>query len=375
MNCLYKFLCKVYRKVFLNDDLVIRKISDDAPWALVSYIPFALTHWYDDEFLDEHQSRREMFEIVRVLQKLGYNLYIVSPWSNPKLPEIDFKLVFGLEPAFCEACKKYPNAKKIYYATGAFVEHQNSMVRCLTDEFNTKYQSNIPYRRTAPENNAAYLADHILQIGSSYTIQTYPEELRNKVTTIHQSSQAIKTIENIAYAQENEFFFMSSGGNILKGVPQMIECFSKHPDKILHVVGPIEDDVKDAMKSVITDNIIFHGFMNVNSVEYLNVIKRCNFTVYPSCSEGMPGAVLNCMKNGLIPIVTQWSAFDEINEYGYVLDDVYPESIHKSLEWAESLCEDTIMRMKTKSKEYVERNYTMEKFASEYKLYIESIMR
>lgn len=357
-----------------KDDRYIHKISDDAPWALICYIPYVFYYQHKAELMSRHQSHWEMIKIDEVLISLGYNTYHHLFSKTDELPDIDFKLVIGLEPSFCEACHKYPNAKKIYYATGAYVGHQNGMVKKLTVGFNEKYGAQIPYRRTAPENNAAFLAEEILQIGSSYTIDTYPEELRDKITLIHQSSQAVRTIGKIEYAPENEYFFMSSSGNILKGLPQMIECFSKHPDKVLHIVGPIEGDVTEAMGEI-PSNIVFHGFMNVNSDEYLKIIRRCNFTIYPSSSEGgVPGGVLNCMKNGLIPIVSRWSSFDEINDYGYQLADITAACIEKCIVWAEALNSDVVVEMKRKSQSYVSNTYNLENFAREFRQYILEIM-
>lgn len=365
---------KIYRKLFCNQGIYINKIDDKAPWALVSYIPFVFYHKDENELLDRHQSHREAFVINEVLSSLGYNVFNIAFGYEKPLPDIDFKLIFGLEPVFCKACRKYKNAIKIYYATGAFVGHQNRMVKSLTDTHNAKYHSTIPYRRTAPDNDGAYIADHILQIGSSYTIETYPKELRNKITKIHQSSQAIRELDNIDYAHANEYFFMSSSGNILKGLPQIIECFSRHTDKIVHIVGPIEDDVMSSLNKIITENIIFHGFMNVNSDEYLNIIKRCNFTIYPSSSEGgVPGGVLNCMKNGLIPIASRWSSFDDISDYGYILNGITSKDLDEALEWSLTLTSSEISSMKYKCKSYVENNYNLTNFFIELKDFFKNI--
>lgn len=368
---LYQFFCKIYRRVFLNDEVVVHEISKDAPWALVSYIPFALTHWYDDEFLDEHQSRREMFVIDRVLREEGYNVYNISNSSNKELPDRDFKLIFGLEPVFCRACEKFPNAAKIYYATGAYVDHQNGMIKKLTDEFNEKYASNIPYRRTVEYHKSAYQADKILQIGSEYTKETYPEEIRDKITLIHQSTQSVRLLETTNYAPENEYFFMSSSGNILKGVPQMVECFAKHSELKLHIVGPLEEDVMEALKESLTPNIVLHGFMNVNSDEYLNILMKCNFIIYPSGSEGgVPGAVLNSMKNGLIPVCTRWASFDNIEEYGYALNDVTESEIERGLQWTLSLDSEEIQERKQKCVSMVSKTYNIQQFENEFRAFV-----
>lgn len=358
---------KIYYKLFCDKNIYVHKVGKDAPWALVCYIPYVYYQKGNDAYLDQHQSHREAFVIDEVLASMGYNVYHQTFCYDKPLPDIDFQLIFGLEPLFCKACEKYPNAKKIYYATGAYYEHQNNMIYRLTDEFNAKHNTKIPYRRTVKAHNSCQVADKILQIGSSYTIETYPEDIRKKISLIHQSSQAIRTVEKIKYAPENEYFFMSSSGNMLKGVPQMIECFSKHPELTLHILGYMEDDVIDTLKDIITPNIHIHGFMNVNSQEYIDIINRCNFTIYPSGSEGMPGAVLNSMRNGLIPISTKWASFDEIHGYGYVMNNVSIDEIEQGIEWSLSLsCED-VSTKKMKCAKYINDTYNLESFEREIK--------
>lgn len=365
-----QLLKKIYYRLFCDKNIYVHKVSKDAPWALVCYIPYVYYQKGNDAYLDQHQSHREAFVIDEVLTSLGYNVYHQTFCYDKPLPDIDFKLIFGLEPLFCKACEKYPNAKKIYYATGAYFEHQNNMIYRLTDEFNAKHNTQIPYRRTVAEHNSCQVADKILQIGSSYTIETYPEDIRKKISLIHQSSQAVRTVEVINYAPENEYFFMSSSGNMLKGVPQMIECFSKHPELTLHILGYMEDDVIATLKDSITPNIHIHGFMNVNSQEYIDIISRCNFTIYPSGSEGgVPGAVLNSMKNGLIPISTKWASYDEINDYGYVMDDVSVEEIEKGIAWTNKMSKEDIIAQKQNCAEYINHTYNLKTFRSEIKTF------
>lgn len=359
-----------------KEDLYIKKIDKNAPWALVSYIPFVYDFIGDDSFLDEHQSRREAFVINRILNELGYNVYNIPFNAKQKIPSYNFELVFGLEPAFCDACIKYPNALKIYYATGAYYEHQNKMVKFLTDEMNNIFKSHIPYRRIVKEHNACQLADYILQIGNKFTIETYPETLQSKISLIHQSSQATRTISTIRYAEINHFFFMSSTGNCLKGVPLLCKFFSQHPELTLHIVGSIEEDVGEALKGIITPNIILHGFMNVNSDEFLSIVSKCNFMLYPSGSEGgAPGAVLNGMRNGLIPITAQWGHVDEFFYYGYIMKDISLTSLSDGIQWSQSLSPEEVTRRKILCAEHVKRTYNLERFEVEFRQYMNKIIR
>ena len=248
------------------------------------------------------------------------------------------------------------------------------MAKHMTDEFNLMFNSHIPYRRLVASHNSCQIADKILMIGSKFTVETYPIEVRDKVTLIHQSTQCTKAFKEIQVDNENEFVFMASGGNALKGVGLLIKYFSEHTNHIIHIIGPIEFYVMKAIRNYLTPNIKLHGFMNVNDDRFLSILARCNFLIYPSGSEaGSPGAVLNLMKNGLIPIVSRWAAFDEIDDYGYMLENVDVQSIDKAVKWACSLNDSQIFNMKKRVKKYTEDTYNLDRFASELKSYISLI--
>ena len=375
-----KYLIKalLYRLHILEDnspkDYYISKVSRKAPWVYIAYITDVFYHKDDRSLRNSHQNQREALTQVEVFNELGYNVYVQQYLSKREIPKLKFDIIFGHEPNFVRAVDKNPDAFKVHYVPGAYIDHRNSQIIRMTDYVNKTYNSSIPYRRLLEYDNpnhsskiAYEVSDKILMIGSKFTVDTFPVHLHSKIVIIHQSTQLTHTIKNIQYAPANEFFFMGSGGNILKGISLLVEYFSKHPEYVINIVGPIEDDVKGALHTRLTDNIIFHGYVDVNSDAMIDIMKQCNFIIYPSGSEGMPGAVLNSMKNGLIPIVTKWAAFDEIEEYGYILEDWSVNAIDKGVNWSRSLSQDNILKLKRNCSEYIEKTYNIDQYKKEFK--------
>lgn len=355
-------------------DFYISKVSRKAPWVYVAYITDVFYHRGNDALKNSHQNHREALAQVDVFNELGYNVYVQQYLSKRDIPNLKFDIVFGHEPNFVRAVEKNPDALKVHYVPGAYIDHRNGQIVRMTDYINKTYNSSIPYRRLLEYENpnhsskfAYNLADKILMIGSKFTIETFPEDLHSKIVTIHQSTQLTHTIKDLDYAPSNEYFFMGSGGNLLKGISLLVEYFSKHPEYTINIVGPIEDDVKEALHHLLTDNIKCHGYVDVNSDKMVDIMKRCNFIIYPSGSEGMPGAVLNSMKNGLIPIVTRWAAFDEIEELGYVLEDWTVNAIDKGVIWSKSLSQNEVIDLKQKCSVYVENTYNISRYRKEFK--------
>ena len=146
----------------------------------------------------------------------------------------------------------------------------------------------------------------------------------------------------------------------------MIEFFRDHPALTLHWVGPIENDFYKAMKGQMTPNILMYGFLNINSETMKDVVSKCNFVIYPSGTEGgCPGAVINSMKMGLIPIVTQWAAFDGIEEVGFVMKNWTIEAVQEGVDWALSKSQDEINVLSTRSQRIVSEKFSLDRFGNQ----------
>lgn len=159
--------CKRYLK---HADKHISKVSSDAPWVYISYIPYVYNHLDDEEYMCGHQNRKETVAMVDAFNELGYNVYLHDFTIDAKLPNINPEIVIGLEPNFNRACRKWPHAKKIYFATGAYYKHANKQIVTMTDYINKEYGGHIPYRRMTKDHDACEQADVIMQIGSSYNL-------------------------------------------------------------------------------------------------------------------------------------------------------------------------------------------------------------
>jgi len=367
MNPVISLVCRILARLFKVKLYYVSKYKGSKKWVFISYIPDVFYKLNNEDYMRGHQSRWEMVEMVRVFNNLGYNVY-VSSCSNPKLPSKEFDLVFGVEPGFVYACKKYPNAKKVYYATGAFHGHQNSMIEKRTNEFNRIHNCSLPYARLVKVYNQLDICDEILQIGSQYTIDTYPEQYKKKISIIHQSNSlsGIGKID-ICYSEENEYIWIGGGGEILKGLDLVIDYFIQHSSKILHVIGFIEDDFKKQYRGHVGKNVLFHGFMNLASNEFKSIARRCNYIVYPSCTEaGCPGAVINAMFYGLIPIVSKWAAPDEIDKLGYMLNDLSVESINRAIIESSSLDQKAVLYKKQCCHNYIKETFNIQRFSKEF---------
>lgn len=348
-------------------DIYISRTSSGSRWVYVSYIADVFYNLRDQQYLNTHQNKREAIEIVKIFNKLGYNVYVQDYASSRDLPDLDVVLIFGHDPNLNRAHEKYPDAKVVLYATGPHYSHQNSMEKKLTDYVNKTYNAAIPYVRYVAPEPSGEVADAIIMIGSKYTAQTYPSNMGDKIHLIHQSILSVNNNMNISYSKENHFIFLASSGNILRGVPFLIDYFKKTPQLTLHWVGPIDDDYLPVVLKEITPNIQLHGFLPIGGEILNRIISLCNFVIFPTGSDsGYPGSVLSLMKMGLIPIVSKWAATDETRDYGYIMEGWDYEMIEPAVEWALSLDPTDIEKRKIRARTDAITNYNIHTFCSDF---------
>jgi glycosyltransferase involved in cell wall biosynthesis len=180
-------------------------------------------------------------------------------------------------------------------------------------------------------------------------------------------------------ACRKNFLWFGSGGLVHKGLDLVLEAFAQMPDCHLTICGPIskeEDFVKAFYKELYqTANIHTVGWIDINSQKFRNILNNCVGIVYPSCSEGGGGSVINCMHAGLIPIVSYEASVDVEKDYGVILKDSSIQGIKQEAQKISTLPKEELKQMARRAWEVARENHTKEKFAENYRNTIEKIMK
>ena len=338
----------------------------------VSYLsePF----WKKDDlsYMNKHQNRRETLIMADVLKSLKLSCRFTR-LDKPHYLLPNYDIVFGVEPNFIRACKNNPRAVKIYYATGAYYKHQNKVIQQRTDSFNKQNKTNIPYIRLVKEHNACEIADYIIQIGSKFTLESYPKDIRKKIITIRQSCHNFQFKNFISQKLElysrNDFIWMGSAGSILKGFDIVVDYFLTHPEYRIHIVGHIDEEVWNYYKQKICNatNILVYGFVDLDSEQMQNIARMATFVIMPSASEGCPGSVINLMKLGCIPIVTPYSAFDEIESYGVLINGYTSEYLGEAIKKVALLSDNEIKTKIMSTYKFANENFNAHVFQEDFR--------
>ena len=316
--------------VILNNRILtnVTKQSKDKSKVLVSYttLPFYTR-------ANRHTNNQEMRAIAEIFHELGYRVDVVNYACEQRINYADYKIIFGFGQPF-ENSFRASNSQliRIYYATGAHVFYQNAAEARRVADVNTRYKTYLLPKRLVPWSwtLSTTFCDHLIILGNSWTESTYREYTNSKISTMNATallnSLSNSTNRNVGHNRTN-FLWFGSSGLIHKGLDLCLIFFSEHPELTLHICGPKEEDFFRVFECYFRlPNIIFHGFVSVDSSVFLEISTKCVFAILPSCSEGQATALLTAMGTGLIPVATRSTGID-VTKYGYLIEALTVESI------------------------------------------------
>lgn len=305
--------------------------NEHQPRILISYIT--------DPFYNEGKEVRstrgiECAIIVKEFIKRGYRIDVVDSRDMNRwtiLSTINYNLIFGFGDLFYQFSKNKNCDKRILYLTEKHPTFSYQKESERIAYYKERYGKTIPHSRS----NLYYKEDHFNHIDAIVYIGNKDED---KLIPVNKPKYPIKPTglynpaynpqkRNISESQKN-FLWFGSLGAVHKGLDLLIDVFNKQEECNLYIggLGMLEKKQLPKFKK----NIIDLGYVNVNSDSFLDLIYKCSFVIFPSCSEALSTGVITCMNHGLIPIVTKEVGF-KLDEFGIELADFKIETIEKTI--------------------------------------------
>ncbi|MDJ0364557.1 glycosyltransferase [Hymenobacter sp. H14-R3] len=270
----------------------------------------------------------ETAEMVRQLNERGlvvdfYDVHCTEPieWAS-------YAVAFVQSDRLAECPAKLP-IKKVFYCTENYWAFQNLAELTRLHAFHARTGVWVkPERQTKVSFSDEY-ADYLTSFGTSFQQRLYslrPEKHLLDISVAQLPAHVPKAVEP---ARRN-FLWLGSGGAILKGVDLVVEAFREMPDATLYLGGALEREPRlwQWLKPLLGQypNIVYLGWVDVTSAKFMELANRCIAQVYPSASEGGPGAVAQLLHFGLLPIVTRSAAVRSAH-LGFEITDPEPEAI------------------------------------------------
>ena len=370
-------MVNLLRKVkrFLRDDRILKNIFKTSfqKSILISYtvLPF-----FNKK--ETHTNNAESRVIARIFNALNYNVDVIHYTNQKKLDYSKYDLIFGFGESF-ENSFIDKDIKRIYYATGAHVCHQNYAEIKRIEEVNIKYNSTLLPKRLVPWNwsKSTSLSDALVVIGNEWTKSTYTEYTNRDVYSINATAlinSGVESINRDIEKTKKSFLWFGSSGLVHKGLDLCLEFFRENKNLTLHVCGPMEDDFKKVFHDYFEEeNIIFHDFTDVKSKIFIDIVSQCSFSILPTCSEGQATSLLTTMGAGLIPISTIYSGVD-VDKYGFLIKELDMQAMNCTLLEVSQLNNEEILHKSISNLEYINNSHNLISFEKELTTLIVKIL-
>ena len=296
---------------------------------------------------NEHTNNNEIVLMSNILRKYNFNVHVIDRTlklnaetvSNiQKYKNIDLFIGKGSGSTgdlFVDLVQLLKPKNTILYTTSENYELRNIKNKERYDYFFKRHNKQMKYKRNVICNRSlkdiVSNSDVLFSIGNDYNLSGY-KQFNKKIYKIFPS-----TYDSLIYVKRDykipySFLYFGGNGSIHKGLDILLDSF-KDLDINLHICAPNnEKDFFNFYEDTISNyNIFFHGFVEVGSKKFYDIVKKNTFIILPSCSEASATSVATCIRTGLIPVITHDTGYD-LSDYGYYLENYSVEYVKSRIE-------------------------------------------
>lgn len=318
-----------------------------------------------------HTNWQECRAMAETWRAEGFAVEVIDRKDRDYVPPHDATAVIDLGVnlgRWAEALP--PSCRKILHATGAHWRLQNSAERRRLLNLQRRRGVVLQARRQNIESRGADVADDIVVLGNSFTVDSF----RFAGKPLHRV--AISSAYEFPWISERDFetarrrfLWMGSYGMVHKGLDLVLEAFAAMPDLELTVCGrpEKEEDFFAAYHRELTalPNVHLEGWVDPASSRF-EILRRTHAAVvYPSCSEGGGGAVIHAMHAGLLPVVTAEASVD-IGDFGEAISGESVEDVISAVRTVAALSPDVSAARARAAWEHARGRHTLETFKRSY---------
>lgn len=371
-----------------NSEKLVKNVFDTKHErrALLCYLPEAFK---GKELPRHHSNLTECHTIAEAFDKLGYNVDCASR-NKASIDYSRYDVVMGINcPAYAASFTADKNISpvRIFYSVGAHTFYNLRTTAKRNKEFFDRHGSwLLTSYHYIPGNGMNYymshLSDAVISLGDSFLIQ----QMTNEGEATDKVKQLPAFYFNVCSPGEkkdfskcrNSILWFGSSGMMHKGLDIAIDFALEHPQFTLHICGGSRQE-KEFWKFYMpkikaAGNIVMHGFVDINSHEFAQVLAECGLLLNPSLSESGAVAVLNVLGNGaLLPVYSKGTGLD-IEDEGIEVGDVTYDNFKKALLAVASMSTKAIEQKAWAAHKVVKEKYTLENYRETMYRYIKEII-
>ncbi|MFM5411789.1 hypothetical protein ACET9F_14965 [Aeromonas veronii] len=318
-----------------------------------------------------HPNEIELFTIVEVLTKMGYQVTIVDYRRRKIFGKYD--LVIGFGDCYEYALKENVGDKYILYSTGspAFIQNENALEAFHRFKESTPsglIGSSTQYIRITESVWPRQLieSDAIITIGNKH-IKSLFNRFHSEVHCIPSTCFDLGDIPISENVEVKSFIWFGGKGCIHKGLDLCIDAFIGTNLK-LYIAGPLDEEIaifKDKLDSY-PNNIEYLGPLLIESNFFKSFTNKIPFAILPSCSEGMATSIVTLAYNfGTIPIVTKECGIDFTPEL-IEIKSLSLSAVHEAITEALTLTPKEIFERRSVIRNTFRKNHSNDVFKSDF---------
>lgn len=335
-----------------------------------------LTSCFNKKIKYSHSNIWECKIASEIFSDLGYNVDVINYNATKMINAQSYDVVYGLGEAFEKLFRnKTKNQVFINYATGCNPIWSNIQTVKKVRDFSKKSKqiliesSRIIYHT---QHQQILLSDKVVVLGNEFVLNTYLtyDDCASRYVNLNAFSFNFhKTnLENKDYnTTKKSFLWFGSSGALHKGLDLALDFFEKNPDYTLHICGfnaVSENRFFEYYKNEFskTNNICNHGFVDITSPDFKNILDRCAYVLFPSVSEGGAVALLNVISNGgLLPIYSKSTGVD-FEKYGIEFSEINEISLRESIVKSQEMVEDEYLKRSIDLQLLINEKYTIDNY-------------
>ena len=335
-----------------------------------------------------HTNSFEAPAIAKIINEAGFNVDIVDYNYDGNVDYSKYQLIFGFgDPIVNSFTNRKNKITTVYYGTGMHVNTQNMNTLNRITDVHDKKGVWLPESGRIVEKAWSIqttITDSMVLLGNTEVTKTYAPYFKNKIYNVPASFFEIVDYKEIIAKKDfsnakKNFLWFGSDGMIHKGLDLLLEIFSTRNDIHLHICGPLDKEPR--FKKTFSEelykrsNIHVHGFLSLNSELFLELLDKCAFVIFPSCSEGGSPSVLNiCGNGGLIPLVSKEASID-IDDFGFIFNNVDHENISRSIDEVLKMDVSILKEKSIKCGSVISERHSQTNFVYEFKNCLKEILK
>jgi glycosyltransferase involved in cell wall biosynthesis len=328
-----------------------------------------------------HQNLKQCKQIAAILDELNYVVDAIDRRSFGLLKKRDYDLIISDRADLTAIDSSFKaNAIKIFLASSMNYALHNANLLQRHELLFGRRHSHLQIRRVYPETTT-YLAQSnaVVGFGNEFIMRTW--KFGGPIYPFNNygfdKTRFALDKKNFVVARKH-FLFFASSSQVQKGLDILLEIFARHPELHLYICSQFESEhdfcALYRKELYETRNIHPIGWVTVNSAQYNELVEKCACVVHPTCSEGQPGSVVQCMHSGLIPLVTKWAGIDT-KDFGVTFADDGLEEIENGIVTTSQRPEEWHRQRSIRTRQVAEADYSESAFVRRWKHILPEILR